>query len=132
MASPFEVKLELRKEANKVADKKKKGLGVSGGYRANQKGIGGGGRVEYVIKNGKVTTVPYIEASGYKGKKGKPRTSVDRMGFETEYKPTKNSFIRAKGSTNPKRTSKQFGIEAGLTFKEGGMIIKDRQYLKGK
>ena len=115
-----------------MSDKKKKGLGVSGGYRANQEGIGGGGRVEYVIKNGKVTTVPYIEASGYKGKKGKPRTSVDRMGFDAEYKPTKNSFIRAGASTDPRRKNKKALIEAGFTFKEGGMIIKNRQYLKGK
>jgi hypothetical protein len=115
-----------------MSKKKKKGLGVSGGYRANQEGIGGGGRVEYVIKNGKVTAVPYMEASGYKGKKGKPRTSVDRMGFDAEYKPTKDSFIRAGASTDPKRRNKKATIEAGFTFKEGGMIIKDRNYLKGK
>tara|TARA_R100000541_G_scaffold3433_1_gene10710 strand:+ start:137 stop:523 length:387 start_codon:yes stop_codon:yes gene_type:complete len=75
---------------------------------------------------------PYVRGSASKGPKGKPRTSVDRMGVEAEYKPTKDSFIRARGSTNPKRTNKHFGIEAGVTFKEGGMIIKDRQYLKGK
>ena len=115
-----------------MSDKKKKGLGVSGGYRANQEGIGGGGRVEYVIKNGKVTAVPYMEASGYKGKKGKPRTSVDRMGVDAEIKPTKDSFIRAGASTDPKRRNKEARIEAGFTFKEGGMVIKDRQYLKGK
>tara|TARA_R100000541_G_scaffold40241_1_gene47869 strand:+ start:354 stop:704 length:351 start_codon:yes stop_codon:yes gene_type:complete len=116
-----------------MSDKKKKGLGVSGGYRANQEGIGGGGRVEYVIKNGKVTTVPYVSGSASKSfKEGKPRTSVDRMGFDAEYKPTKNSFIRAGASTDPRRKNKKALIEAGFTFKKGGMIIKDRQYLKGK
>ena len=96
-----------------MSDKKKKGLGVSGGYRANQEGIGGGGRVEYVIKNGKVTAVPYVSGSASKSfKKGKPR--------------------RAGASTDPRRKNKKALIEAGFTFKEGGMIIKNRQYLKGK
>jgi len=126
-------KLELNKEVNKMGDKKKKGLGVSGGYHANQKGIGGSGRVEYVIKNEKVTAIPYVSGSASKSfKKGKPRASVDRIGVDAEYKPTKDSFIKFKGSTNPKRTNKQLGLEAGFTFKEGGMIIRDRQYLKGK
>tara|TARA_R110000787_G_scaffold132455_1_gene244643 strand:- start:436 stop:816 length:381 start_codon:yes stop_codon:yes gene_type:complete len=126
-----------------MSDKKKNGLNIKkaidesglklyGGYSANQNRISGDGRVEYVYKNGKFKAVPYIEASGYKGKKGKARTSVDRTGVNAEYKPTKDSYIRAGASTDPKGTNKQFGLEVGGTFKEGGMIIKDRQYLKGK
>ena len=75
---------------------------------------------------------PYVRGSASKGPKGKPRTSVDRMGIEAEYNPTKNTFIRARGSMSPKGENKQGGIEAGVTFKEGGMVIVDRQYLKGK
>jgi hypothetical protein len=76
----------------------KKGLGVSGGYSASREGIGGGGRVEYVYKNGKVTAVPYVEGSAFKGRKGKPHTSVDRVGFDAEYKPSKNTSIKGGAS----------------------------------
>ena len=116
-----------------MSDKKKKGFDFSGGYRANQDGIGSSGRVEFVYEDGKVRAVPYVSGSAFKSfKKGKPRTAVDRMGVDAEYKPTKNSFIRAAASTDPKGKDKKALLEAGFTFKEGGMIIKDRQYLKGK
>jgi len=116
-----------------MSDKKKKGFNFSGGYRANQDGIGSSGTVEFVYKNGKVIAVPYVSGSASKSfKKGKPRTAVDRYGFKAEIKPTKDSFIRAAASTDPKGKDKKALLEAGFTFKEGGMIIKDRQYLKGK
>ena len=119
-----------------MSDKKKKGFDFSGGYRANQDGIGSSGTVEYVYKNGKVIAVPYVRGSASKSfKKGKPHTAVDRMGVDAEYKPTKNSFIRAAASTDPKGKNKKGRIEAGFTFKEGGMVKKCRMdgiALRGK
>ena len=101
---------------------KKKGVDISGGYRANQRGIGGGARVEYVYKNGKLTAVPYVEGSAYKGKRGRPNTSIDRMGVEAEYKPSKNTSIKGGVSTGNRGKNKKAGIEASFSFKKGGSI----------
>ena len=143
MASPFEVKLELRKEVNKMTDKKKKksGATLSGGYKVSggkvpSKDIAAQIRADIRaginLEGDNYFVEPYVSGSAYKGPKGKPRTSVDRMGFNAEYKPSKNTFIRARGSMGRKGDNKRGGIEAGFTFKEGGIVIKDRQYLKGK
>jgi hypothetical protein len=100
----------------------KKGLGVSGGYSASREGIGGGGRVEYVYKNGKVTAVPYVEGSAFKGRKGKPHTSVDRVGFDAEYKPSKNTSIKGGASVGHRGGNKKAGIEVSYSFKKGGAV----------
>jgi len=107
-----------------MTDTKKKGLDVSGGFRANQDGVGGGARVEYVYKNNKLTAVPYIEGSAYKGRKGKPSTSIDRMGVAAEYKPSKNTSIRGGVSTGDRGKDKSAGIEASYSFKKGGRVKK--------
>ena len=148
MALPFEVKLELRKEVNKMADKKKKknksGPTISGKFNVSGKKLTGKdiaaqamAEIEagYNLVGDNYSVRPYIRGSGYKGSKGKPRTSVNRMGFEAKYNPTKNTFIRAGASTDPKRKNKKAMIEAGVTFKEGGAVKKCRMdgiALRGK
>jgi hypothetical protein len=111
----------------------KKGLNVSGGYSANRDGIGGGGRVEYVYKNGKVTAVPYVEGSAFKGRKGKPHTSVDRVGFDAEYKPSENTSIKGGVSAGQRGRNKEAGIEASYSFKKGGAVhtMPDGKKMKG-
>jgi hypothetical protein len=111
----------------------KKGLGVSGGYSASREGIGGGGRVEYVYKNGKVTAVPYVEGSAFKGRKGKPHTSVDRVGFDAEYKPSKNTSIKGGASVGHRGGNKKAGIEVSYSFKKGGAVhtMPDGTKMKG-
>jgi len=75
---------------------------------------------------------PYIRGSGYKGPKGKLQGGINTYGIQGEWRPTENTFIRARGRMSPKGENKQGGIEAGFTWKEGGLVIKDKQYLKGK
>lgn len=113
-----------------MSEGKKKGLDISGGYRANQDGIGGGAKVKYVYKNGELTVVPYVEGSAYKGRKGKPSTSVDRIGVEAEYKPSKNTSISGGVSAGGRGKDKSAGIKASYSFKKGGLL--DRNYLKGR
>ena len=161
MVLPFEVKLELRKEVNKMADKKKKklnikeaidesGLRFSGDYHADQDRISGTGRAGLNFAGDNYYINPYVEASGYKGKKGKPQARINRYGIKGEIRPAKNLIFTAEASTDPKGEDKKATLEAtyshnwfggkkgGLvkkkkrSMKEGGMIIKDRQYLKGK
>tara|TARA_B110000967_G_C18863179_1_gene551211 strand:- start:536 stop:949 length:414 start_codon:yes stop_codon:yes gene_type:complete len=78
---------------------------------------------------------PYVSGSAYKGPKGKPRAGINRYGIQGEYRPTENTFIRARGSMSPKGENKQGGIEAGVTFKKGGKVKKCRMdgiALRGK
>ena len=146
MALPFEVKLELKKEANKVSDKKKKksGATLSGRYRVSGKKpsakdiaaqIRADIRAGINLEGDNYFVEPYVSGSAYKGPKGKPRAGINRYGIQGEYRPTENTFIRARGSMSPKGENKQGGIEAGVTFKKGGKVKKCRMdgiALRGK
>jgi len=126
-----------------MSDKKKKksGATLSGRYRVSGKKpsakdiaaqIRADIRAGINLEGDNYFVEPYVSGSAYKGPKGKPRAGINRYGIQGEIRPTENTFIRARGSMGPKGDNKRGGIEAGVTFKEGGMIIKDRQYLKGK
>ena len=146
MVLPFVVKLELRKEANKVADKKKKKSGptISGGYKVSGGKVPGKDiaaqamadiRAGINLEGDNYFVEPYVSGSAYKGPKGKPRAGINRYGIQGEYRPTENTFIRARGSMSPKGENKQGGIEAGVTFKKGGKVKKCRMdgiALRGK
>jgi len=146
MALPFEVKLELRKEVNKMAGKKKNKLSptLSGRYKVSggklsDKDIAAQIRADIRaginLKGGNYFVEPYVSGSAYKGPKGKPQGGINRYGVQGEYRPTENTFIRARGSMSPKGENKQGRIEAGVTFKKGGAVKKCRMdgiALRGK
>ena len=146
MVLPFVVKLELRKEANKVADKKKKKSGptISGGYKVSGGKVPGKDiaaqamadiRAGINLEGDNYFVEPYVSGSAYKGSKGKLQGGIDRYGIQGEWRPTENTFIRARGSMSPKGENKQGGIEAGVTFKKGGKVKKCRMdgiALRGK
>ena len=126
-----------------MSDKKKKksGATLSGGYKVSggkvpSKDIAAQIRADIRaginLEGDNYFVEPYVSGSAYKGPKGKPRAGINRYGIQGEIRPTENTFIRARGSMGRKGDNKRGGIEAGFTFKEGGIVIKDRQYLKGK
>ena len=145
MASPFEVKLELRKEVNKMTDKKKKksGATLSGRYKVSGNNTGkeiaaqamAAIQAGYNVVGDNWNVKPSIKSSVYKGSKGKLQGGINTYNIEGEWHPTENTVIRAKGSMGPKGENKQGGIEAGVTFKEGGKVKKCRMdgiALRGK
>lgn len=78
---------------------------------------------------------PYARGSASKGSKGKLQGGINTYGIQGEWRPTENTFIRARGSMSPKGENKQGGIEAGVTFKKGGKVKKCRMdgiALRGK
>ena len=129
-----------------MSDKKKKksGATLSGRYRVSGKKpsakdiaaqIRADIRAGINLEGDNYFVEPYVSGSAYKGPKGKPRAGINRYGIQGEYRPTENTFIRARGSMSPKGENKQGGIEAGVTFKKGGMVKKCRMdgiALRGK
>ena len=89
-------------------------------------------QAEYNLVGDNWNVKPSIKGSIYKGPTGKPQGGIKTYSIEGEWRPTENTVIRARGSMSPKGENKQGGIEAGFTWKEGGLVIKDKQYLKGK
>tara|TARA_R100001244_G_scaffold75493_1_gene60181 strand:- start:618 stop:998 length:381 start_codon:yes stop_codon:yes gene_type:complete len=126
-----------------MADKKKKKSGptLSGKYKVSGKKPTGKDieaqaiadiQAEYNFVGDNWNVNPYIKGSGYKGPTGKLQGGINTYGIKAGYNPTTNTFIRARGSMGPKGENKQGGVEAGFTWKHGGLVIKDKQYLKGK
>ena len=129
-----------------MSDKKKKksGATLSGGYKVSggkvpSKDIAAQIRADIRaginLEGDNYFVEPYVSGSAYKGPKGKPRAGINRYGIQGEYRPTENTFIRARGSMSPKGENKQGGIEAGVTFKKGGKVKKCRMdgiALRGK
>ena len=131
----------LRKQNPGKRIKKKKGLDVSGRVNVSGKKLTGKDiaaqamaaiEAGYNFVGDNWNVRPSIRGSGYKGPKGKLQGGINTYGIQGEWRPTENTFIRARGRMSPKGENKQGGIEAGFTWKEGGLVIKDKQYLKGK
>ena len=146
MASPFEVKLELRKEVNKMTDKKKKKSGptISGGYKVSGGKVPGKDIAAQAIADIKAgynfvgdnwNVRPYVSGSASKGSKGKLRTSVDRAGVEGEIRPSDNTSVKAGASMGRGGEDKRGRIEATyyhnwLGGKKGGLVKKKKRSMK--
>ena len=129
-----------------MSDKKKNKLSptLSGRYEAsgkksNKKDIAAQIRADIraglKLEGNNYSFEPYVRGSASKGPKGKPQGGINRYGVQGEYRPTENTFIRARGSMSPKGENKQGRIEAGVTFKKGGAVKKCRMdgiALRGK
>lgn len=131
----------LRKQNSGKRIKKKKGLDVSGrvnvsGKKPTGKDIAAQAMADiqagYNLVGDNWNVRPSIKGSVHKGPKGKPQGGINTYGIEGEWYPSENTIIKAAASTDPKRRNKKAMIEAGFTWKEGGLVIKDKQYLKGK
>jgi len=102
--------------------KKKKGFDVEGGVEVNQDYTAAQLKAKYGIDIGDLNITPYVTGSTFKPNKGKPMSSIDRLGADAEYKINKNASLRGGFSTDPKGKDKRAGVEAIYSFKKGGKV----------
>jgi hypothetical protein len=104
--------------------KKKKGFDVEGGVEVNQDYTAAQLKAKYGIDIGDLNITPYVTGSTFKPNKGKPMSSIDRLGADAEYKINKNASLRGGFSTDPQGIDKRAGVEARYSFKKGGAVKK--------